>query len=197
MVFCKLHGRHKIKAAGSLVKLGAISLFEHIEAYIESLAIWQQSLMVFFLSLFPVLDRFAVPAAYAVGLPWQTALPVMIAGNVMPIPFLLLFIKKVFAFLRKYRPFGGWIEKLENHAGKKSDKVKKYQFFGLTLFVAVPIPLPGTGAWTGALIAVMLGIRFKHALFAIFIGSVILGITMTVLTYGLFEGLLTLGRAAA
>jgi uncharacterized membrane protein len=170
---------------------------EALEIFIESLNIWQQALAVFLLSVFPVLDRAAIPAAYAVGLPWQVALPVMIAGNVTPIPFLLLFIKKVFAFLRKYRPFGRWIKKLEDHAEKKSDKVRKFQFFGLTLFVAIPIPLPGTGAWTGALIAVMMGTRLKHALFAIALGSVILGAVMAVLTYGLFDGLLTLGRTAA
>jgi uncharacterized membrane protein len=173
-------------------------LFETIETYIEGLGIWTQALMIFALALFPVLDRFAIPAAYAVGLPWQVALPVMVAGNIMPIPFLLLFIRKVFAFLRRFNPFGRWIEKLERHAGEKSDKVRRFQFFGLTLFVAVPIPLPGTGGWTAALIAVVMGTRFKHALLAISIGSVILGLIMTVLTYGLFDGLLvTLGRTAA
>jgi uncharacterized membrane protein len=173
-------------------------LFETIETFIESMVVWQQALMVFVISMFPVLDRAAIPAAYAVGLPWQVALPVMIAGNVAPIPFLLLFIRKIFAFLRRYSPFGRWIEKLEGHAERKSDKVRKFQFLGLTLFVAIPLPLPGTGGWTAALIAVMMGTRFKHALLAIFIGSVILGLVMTILTYGLFDGLLvTLGEEAA
>jgi uncharacterized membrane protein len=169
-------------------------LFQSIEAFIEGLVLWQQALMVFTISLFPVLDRGAIPVAYAVGLPWQTALPVMIAGNIAPIPFLLLFIRKIFAFLRRFKPFGKIIEKLENHAEGKSDKVRKFQFFGLTLFVAIPLPLPGTGGWTAALIAVMMGTRVKHALLAIALGSVVLGAVMTVLTYGLFDGML--GRTA-
>jgi uncharacterized membrane protein len=162
-------------------------LSETIHTLIENLAIWQQSLIVFALSMFPVLDRIAIVAARAVGLPWYIALPVLIAGNITPIPFILLFIRKIFAFLRRFRIFGKIIDKLERHAAQKSDKVRRYQFFGLTLFVAIPLPLPGTGAWTGALVAVMMGTRFKHALIAIALGSVIFGVLATASVYGLLS----------
>jgi uncharacterized membrane protein len=146
--------------------------------------------MAFILSMPPVLDRAAIPAAYAVGLPWPVALPVAIAGNMFPVPFLLLFVRKVFTWLRKHiKPLGRFTEKLEAHAAKKSDSIRKYQFFGLILFVGVPLPIPGTGAWTGALIAVVMSMRLKHAVWAILCGSVMAMVILVALTYGLFDGL--------
>jgi uncharacterized membrane protein len=150
---------------------------------------WQQALMTFLLSIPPVLDRAAIPAAYAAGLPWPVALPVSIMGNMLPVPFLLLFIKKVFAWLRKHTPFGKLTDTLEAHAEKKRGRIRKYQFFGLILFVGIPLPIPGTGAWTGALIAAGMNMRLKHAFWAILIGSVMAMLILVILTYGLFEGL--------
>ena len=78
------------------------------------------------------------------------AIPICIIGNILPIPFILLFIKKIFQWMKKIKCFRGLIEKLENRAMGRSEKIQQYEFWGLVLFVG--IPLPGTGAWTGALI---------------------------------------------
>ncbi|MCL2002925.1 MAG: small multi-drug export protein [Oscillospiraceae bacterium] len=167
---------------------------DNLTEFIRGLEPWQQALMTFLLSIPPVLDRAAIPAAYASGLPWPVALPVSIAGNMLPVPFLLLFVKRVFAWLRKHTPFGRLADRFEAHAEKKSGTVRKYQFFGLMLFVGIPLPIPGTGAWTGALIAAGMNMRLKYAVWAIFCGSVMAMLLLTVLTYGLLDGLL--GRAA-
>lgn len=166
------------------------AFIESLTDFIRSLEPWQQALMTFILSMPPVLDRFAVPIAYASELPWPIALPVSVAGNMLPVPFLLLFVRKVFAWLRKYiKPLGRFTEALERHAEKKAATVRRFQFFGLVLFVGIPLPVPGTGAWTGALIAVVINMRLKHAFWAILCGSVAAMLILTVLTYGLFDGL--------
>jgi uncharacterized membrane protein len=168
---------------------------ENIVEFVRSLSPWQQALMTFLLSIPPVLDRAAIPAAYAAGLAWPIALPVSIAGNIFPVPFLLKFIKTVFTWLRKHiKPLGRFTEMLERHAERKAVMVRRFQFLGLIFFVGLPLPLPGTGAWTGALIAVVVGMRLKHALWAIICGSVIAMLILTVLSYGLFDGLF--GRSA-
>mgnify|MGYP000627029198 CR=1 FL=1 len=87
------------------------------------------------------------------------AIPICIIGNILPIPFILLFIKKIFQWMKKVKCFRGLIVKLENRAMGRSEKIQQYEFWGLVLFVG--IPLPGTGAWTGALIASLLGIDIK------------------------------------
>jgi uncharacterized membrane protein len=163
---------------------------DNLAEFLRGLSPWQQALMTFILSMPPVLDRAAIPAAYAAGLAWTAALPAAVAGNMFPVPFLLLFINKVFAWLRRHiKPLGRFTEMLERHAEKKAVTVRRFQFFGLILFVGIPLPLPGTGAWTGALIAVVMGMRLKHAIWAIFFGSVAAMLILTVLAYGLFDGL--------
>ena len=107
---------------------------------------------VFFISMIPLLElRGGLLAASLLKIPAVTAIPLCIAGNIIPIPFILLFIRKIFKVMKKTKIFRGLIQKLEDRAMGKSDQVKKYEFWGLTLFVG--IPLPGTGAWTGSLIA--------------------------------------------
>jgi uncharacterized membrane protein len=165
------------------------AFLENLIEFLRDLPPWRQTLMTFILSMPPVLDRAAIPAAYAVGLPWPAALPAAIAGNMLPVPFLLLFVRKVFAWLRRYiKPLGRWTERLEAHAEKKGVKIRRYQFIGLILFVGIPLPIPGTGAWTGALIAVVMNMRPKHAIIAIFCGSIMAMVLLVALTYGLFEG---------
>ena len=161
------------------------AFLSNLSEFIRDLGPMTQAVMTFLLSTLPVLDRAAIPIAYASGLPWTIALPVSIAGNMLPVPFLLLFVKKVFELIRKYTPLGALTDKLEAHAEKKADTVRKFKFFGLMFFVAIPLPIPGTGAWTGALIAAVMNMRMKHAVLSIFAGALIAGLILTILTYGL------------
>ena len=102
----------------------------------------------------------------------------------LPIPFILLFIKKIFELLRKYPFFEKIITRLEAKTEKNKDKVLRYKSWGLLIFVA--IPLPGTGGWTGALMAALLDIDFKRALPIISLGVFIAGLIMSLVTYGIF-----------
>ncbi len=131
----------------------------------------------------PVLElRGAIPLGVAAGMPPLAALLVAIAGNMVPVPFIIVFIRRIFQWLRKKGKIGALVEKLERRAEQKSDVVKKYAGIGLILLVA--IPLPGTGAWTGALVAALMNMRLKRALPDVFIGVVIAGFIITCLTYG-------------
>ncbi len=136
----------------------------------------------FLISMVPVIElRGAVPVAVHDGLNIWMALFVAIIGNLLPVPFIILFVRNIFAFLRKhFAKLDGIITKLEKRAEKKSETVLKYAFWGL--FVLVAIPLPGTGAWTGALVAAMLDMRLKKAFPSIALGVVAAGLIMTILS---------------
>ena len=113
--------------------------------------------------------------------PILTAIPLCILGNILPIPFILLFIRKIFQFLRDKPVFSKIIKKLEIRSMRNSEKVKRWRDWGLLLFVA--IPLPGTGGWTGALIAALTDMRIKKSFPIIALGILIAGIIMSVITY--------------
>ena len=140
--------------------------------------------MTFLISMVPVVElRGAIPIAVAHDLPFWWAIPVAIIGNLVPVPFIIVFIKKIFAWLRtKSRWLESLVTRLENRAIGKIDTVKKYAFWGLFLFVA--IPLPGTGAWTGSLIAAMMDMKVKDAFPSILLGVVTAGIIISFVTYG-------------
>ena len=152
------------------------------------MAIWNsfpgKLLMTFLISMVPVVElRGAIPIAVANGLPFWWAIPVSIVGNLVPVPFIIIFIKKIFAWLRtKSQWLNSLVTRLENRAIGKIDTVKKYAFWGLFLFVA--IPLPGTGAWTGALIAAMMDMKVKEAFPSILLGVLTAGAIVAVVTYG-------------
>lgn len=161
------------------------AFLDNLTGFIQGLNAWYQALMTFLISIVPIIElRGAIPVAAHAGLPWFAALPAAIAGNMLPVPFIIIFIRKIFAWLRKHTRFGKLADRLEARAEKRIDTVKKYQFFGLLVFVA--IPLPGTGAWTGALIAAMMSMRVKHAFWPILSGVIIAGLIMCALSYGLF-----------
>ena len=111
------------------------------------------------------------------------ALPICIVGNIIPIPFILLFIRQIFKWMKKTKTFRGLITKLENRAMGKSDQIKRYEFLGLLLFVG--IPLPGTGAWTGALIASLLEVDIKKSSIAILCGLFMASVIMYIVSYGI------------
>ena len=143
---------------------------------------------VFIISMLPIIElRGAIPvAAFLFNVEWPVAFLIAIIGNLLPVPFILFFVEKVFDFMKAHKILDKWIIKLETKAMSKSDKVNSAQFWGLVAFVA--IPLPGTGAWTGSLIASLLKIDRKKSLLAVALGVLIAGIIVTVLTYG-FQGL--------
>lgn len=111
---------------------------------------------------------------------WQ-AIPICFIGNLVPIPFILLLITKIFDWMKGTKKLKPLVEKLEHKAMNQSANIEKYEFWGLVAFVG--IPLPGTGAWTGALIAALLGIRFRKAFPAIVLGLVVATVIMTILSY--------------
>ena len=143
-------------------------------------------LTVFLISLMPVLEiRGGMIAARLLEMDFLKAFAICYVGNMLPIPFIILFIRKIFDFLRRFKFFERIIVKLEKKTEKNKDKVMRYEAWGLLLFVA--IPLPGTGGWTGALMAALLDIRIKRSLPIIAIGVLIAGFIMSGLTYGLFQ----------
>ena len=140
-----------------------------------------------FCSMIPVVElRGGIPFGVAQGLSPLTAFLAAVIGNMIPVPFIILFIRRIFVFLRKHFPsLNSFIDKLEKKAHIKGQTVKKYQFWGLVIFVG--IPLPGTGAWTGALIAAFLDMRLKDCILPILLGVLIAGILITTLTYGVIS----------
>ncbi len=141
-------------------------------------------LIAFIVSCFPVLElRGGLVAAKLMDIDFFKAFAICFIGNMLPIPFILLFIRKIFNLLKKNKKIEEIIDKLEARSIRKADNVKKYRLWGLFLFVA--IPLPGTGAWTGALIADLLDIRIKHSFPAIALGVFVAGVIVSVFSYGL------------
>ncbi len=161
----------------------------------EHIAIWFASTLgqyiskeavVFIISMIPILElRGGLVVSKLIGVPLLTAIPLCIVGNIIPIPFILLFIKQIFKWLKKIKFFEKFVVKLENRAMSKSDSIRRYEFWGLALFVG--IPLPGTGAWTGSLIAALLNLDFKKAILAELVGIVMATVIMSVFSYGLLE----------
>jgi uncharacterized membrane protein len=131
----------------------------------------------------PVLEiRGAIPVGLAAGLsPW-TAYFVSVVGNMLPIPILILLTRRVLLWLKKYPSFRSFAEKLEAKAHKNSEKVLKYEFWGLLILVA--IPLPGTGAWTGALVASVMDLRLRSSLPAIGLGVAAAGLIVLAVSCG-------------
>ncbi len=165
-------------------------MIENIKNILQSFAVWVVTalgfsaaaanyLYVFLISMVPIVElRGAIPIAAALNLDPVISYIVAILGNILPVPLILLFITPFCNFLKKtklFRWFPAWIEK---KVQKNEDKVTKYKNWGLFVFVA--IPLPGTGAWTGALVASFIGYRFRDAFFAISGGVLSAGLIMSV-----------------
>ena len=141
----------------------------------------------FFISMAPIIElRGGLPYGIALGLDYPVALAAAVLGNMVPVPFIIVYIRHVFTWLRKRSKW--WDEKiarLEKKAHLKGRVVRKYSTIGLCILVA--IPLPGTGAWTGALVAAVLDMRLKKAIPAIFLGVCIAAAIMTMVTFGLIH----------
>ena len=144
--------------------------------------------IVFIISMIPILElRGALlVAGPLLGVPVATAIPLCIIGNIIPVPFILLLITPIFKWMKGTKTFKPMVDKLEAKAMSKSDKIEKYEFWGLVLFVG--IPLPGTGAWTGSLIAALLGVKFKKAFPAVILGICIATVIMWFISYVILGG---------
>lgn len=143
-----------------------------------------EELIVFVVSMVPIVElRGGLICASALGLPLLRGILFCFVGNMIPVPFILLLITPIFGWLKKTSLFRPMVEKLEARAMGKSDTIQRYEFIGLLLFVG--IPLPGTGAWTGSLIAALLGVKFRKALPAVYCGLVMATVIMSIISYGL------------
>ncbi len=170
-------------------------MINSIKEAIHGFAVWAVGLVglgeafanyvyVLIISMLPIIElRGAIPVAFALGLPPVPSFLVAIVGNLIPIPFILLLIRKVCEWMKTINGLKKIPLYLEAKVKKNKEKVTKYGKLGLFLFVA--IPLPGTGAWTGALIASFLNFKFKDSIIAITAGVLTAGLIMAIFSYGL------------
>ena len=135
-------------------------------------------------SMVPVVElRGGIPFGVAAGLPVWAAYVAAVIGNIIPVPFIIVYIRRVFQWLRRRMPrLNRMVDKLERKAHLKGQTVSKYKYLGLAIFVA--IPLPGTGAWTGALAAAFLDMPLRKAMPATAVGVLVAGLLISILTFG-------------
>lgn len=143
-------------------------------------------LIVFIVSMIPILElRGSILAAGFMDVSFLETYIVAVIGNLLPIPFILIFIKKILEWMKSTRAFSRIANGIEKKALSKREQIDKYGYFGLFLFVA--IPLPGTGAWTGALLAVLLGMKGRKAFIPIALGVMAAGLVMSLLAFGIIQ----------
>ena len=147
-----------------------------------------RELIVFIISLMPILElRGGLIASALLNLNIVRAFIICFIGNIIPIPFILWLITPIFDYLKKTKLFKGMVTKLENKAMSKKDKIEKLEYIGLMLFVG--IPLPGTGAWTGCLIAALLNMDKKKSMLYAVLGVIMAGIIMMIFSYGILDNI--------
>ena len=141
-------------------------------------------ILTLLVSMLPVVElRGGIPFGVAAGLPVWAAYLAAVIGNLLPVPFIVVYIQRIFMFMRQNMPrLNSVVDKMEQKAHLKSASVLKYQYLGLAIFVA--IPQPGTGAWTGALVAAFLDMRLKKAMPSIMGGVLSAGLIISILSYG-------------
>lgn len=141
-------------------------------------------LAVFITSALPVVEvRGAIPLGISLGLTPFDTFVASVLGSMLPVPFILLAIRRIFQFLRQFKPLGRLLDRFRERTLRKGEQVQKYGALGLVMFVGVP--LPGTGVWTGSFIAVLLNIPFRWALPAIFLGNLIAAVAVMIITQGI------------
>ena len=148
-----------------------------------------KELVIFIISLMPILElRGGLLAATLLKVPYLRALIICVAGNVLPIPFVLLFLEMIFRWMEKWSVTKKIVKWLEKKGTSKRSQIDKYGYLGLILFVG--IPLPGTGAWTGSLVAILLGLDKKKSFICILIGVMLAAAIMSIVSYGILGNLL-------
>lgn len=152
-----------------------------ILAWLET-SVGGEFIFTLLVSMIPIVElRGGIPFGVALGLPYPVAFIAAVMGNILPVPFILVYIRRIFQWMRLHLPrLDGMVDALERKAHLKGRKVNKYKYLGLFLFVA--IPLPGTGAWTGALAAAFMDMPLRKAIPSILLGIIAAGCIMTALT---------------
>lgn len=152
-----------------------------------------RELVVIILSALPITElRGALPVGIRLfQLPWYQAFPLAVIGNMLPVPFLLLFLQSLFKTIRRTDPGRRLVNSLLSHTRRHAAIVEKYGIIGLMLLVAVP--LPGTGAWTGSMVAFLLGLSWHRALLSITVGVLVSGIIVTALSLLGWSGVIIAG----
>lgn len=169
-------------------------MFVMVESIVQSITSSMEGtvpkeLIVFIISMIPILElRGSILAAGFLKMEFLSTYIIAVIGNMLPIPFILFFIDKIFNWMKKVKFLKPMVEKLENKALSKSDQIRKYGGWGLFLFVA--IPLPGTGAWTGALAATLLRMKRRQSLPVIFAGVAVAGLIMSLLAFGIIKNII-------
>ena len=144
-----------------------------------------RELCVFFCSMIPIIElRGAIPLGAALGLPLWQSFVISVIGNILPVPIILLFVKKVLEFMSrcKVKFFNKVANWLYAKAEKNRSKIERYAFWGVTIFVGIPLPM--TGAWTGTLVAALINMKFWKALLSAFVGVLMAAVIMTLISYG-------------
>lgn len=144
-----------------------------------------KELCVFFCSMLPVIElRGAIPLACGLGLPWWQAYLISVVGNLLPVPFILLLINAVIKWMAssKVKLFNKIANFLLTKVEKKRERIEKYSFWGLCIFVAIPLPM--TGAWTGSLVAAVIGMKPWKAFLSALLGVILAGAIVTLIVYG-------------
>lgn len=160
-----------------------------VEFFIDLFGGISKEVIIFVISLMPILElRGGLLAASLLDVEYIRALIVCIVGNVLPIPFVLLFLRYILNVLAKWNVTKKFVNWLERKVEQKREQIDKYGYWGLVIFVG--IPLPGTGAWTGALLAVMLGLDRKKSFVCILLGVLMAAAIMSILSYGILGNLL-------
>ena len=162
----------------------------HLLERLFGTSMFAKCMITFIISMIPIVElRGAIPVGVGIlGLPVYTATLISLVGNMAPVPFIIIFARRVFTWMRtRSHRLGALADRLENKAKAKGSGLYRGELIGLIIFVA--IPLPGTGAWSGALIAAILNRRLKAALPAIALGVLIAGVLIAGITYG-FKSLL-------
>ena len=145
--------------------------------------------IIFIISLMPILElRGGLLAATLLHVEFIKALIICIIGNILPIPIILIFLEKILDLFRKWKPTKKVVSWLEKKVDNKRSQIDKYGYLGLILFVG--IPLPGTGAWTGTLLAIMLGLNKKKSFICIAIGVHLASIIMSIVSYGILGNII-------
>ena len=141
---------------------------------------------LFFCSMIPIIElRGAIPMGYFLGLPWWQSYIISVLGNMLPVPFILLFINGIIRWMSgsKIKLFNKVSNWLLAKADKNTAKIEKYGFWGVCFFIAIPLPI--TGAWTGSLVSATIGLKFWRAMLSALLGVMIAGAIMTIIFYGI------------
>ena len=162
-------------------------MFEAIGEFLVSLP---HEIYLIIISMIPFVElRGAIPVGIGFGMNPVEVFILCVIANCIPVPFIIFLIKPIFRWLKRFRAFEKIITKLEGLADKKSGKITAYNYEMVGLMLFVGIPLPGTGAWSGALIAALLNMRIKHAFFAIVLGVILAGVLVTLISSGALAAL--------